>query len=59
MRRCWALHRTVRGGRVRDGILAALFVLAQFLSCIYYGVFLVVTAVRMLWRKASFNVTGR
>lgn len=36
----WALHRTVAQGRVLDGVLTALFVLAQFLSCIYYGVFL-------------------
>ncbi len=34
---CWALHRTVRHGHVRDGVLMAVFVLAQFLSCIYYG----------------------
>lgn len=40
---CWALHRTVQGGQVRDGVLTAGFVLAQFLSCIYYGVFLVIT----------------
>ncbi len=40
---CWALHRTVEGGRVRDGVWLGVFVLAQFLSCIYYGVFLVVT----------------
>ena len=40
---CWALYRTVRDGRVRDGVLTAVFVLAQFLSCIYYGVFLVLT----------------
>lgn len=39
---CWALHRTVRAGRVRDGVLTAVFVLAQFLSGIYYGIFLVV-----------------
>jgi hypothetical protein len=38
---CWALHRTVWHGRIRDGVLTAVFVLAQFLSCIYYGVFLV------------------
>ncbi|WP_239490764.1 hypothetical protein [Luteitalea sp. TBR-22] len=38
---CWGLHRTVRTGRVRDGVLTAVFVLGQFLSCIYYGVFLV------------------
>ena len=40
---CWALLRTVRDGRVRDGVLTAGFVLAQFLSCIYYGIFLVLT----------------
>ena len=37
---CWSLHRTVATGRLRDGALAAVFVLAQFLSCIYYGMFL-------------------
>lgn len=37
---CWALHRTVSRGRLRDGVLTAVFVLLQFLSCIYYGVFL-------------------
>ena len=40
---CWALHRTVWHGRIRDGVLTAVFVLAQFLSCIYYGIFLVLT----------------
>ncbi len=40
---CWALHRTVQHGRMRDGILTAVFVLAQFLSSIYYGIFLVIT----------------
>lgn len=38
---CWALHRTVRRGRIADGVLTAVFVLCQFLSCIYYGIFLV------------------
>lgn len=38
----WALHRTIEGGRVRHGVLTGVFVLAQFLSCIYYGVFLVI-----------------
>jgi hypothetical protein len=42
---CWALHRTVRHGRVRDGVATAVFVLAQFLSSIYYGVFLVLALV--------------
>lgn len=41
----WALHRTVQGGRVRDGVLTGAFVLLQFLSCIYYGVFLVMLLV--------------
>lgn len=38
----WALHRTVSHGRIRDGVITALCVLAQFLSCIYYGVFLAI-----------------
>lgn len=36
----WALHRTWSTGRVTDGLMTGLFVLLQFLSCIYYGVFL-------------------
>lgn len=62
---CWALLRTVRGGRIRDGVLAAVFVLAQFLSCIYYGVFLVLTlaltAPLLLLgrRRASLTAIGR
>ena len=36
----WALHRTWSSGRVADGVLTGVFVLLQFLSCIYYGVFL-------------------
>jgi hypothetical protein len=62
---CWALDRTVRHGRVRDGVLAAVFVLAQFLSCIYYGVFLVLTlaltAPLLLLgrRRASVMAIGR
>lgn len=36
----WSLHRTVEGGKFRDGMLTGLFVALQFLSSIYYGVFL-------------------
>ena len=36
----WAWHRALDGGRARDGLLCAAFVLLQLLSCIYYGVFL-------------------
>jgi hypothetical protein len=36
----WALHRTVREGRVRDGLLAGLFLGLQALSSWYYGIFL-------------------
>jgi len=36
----WALHRTVRQGRAADGVLTGVFVLLQFVSCVYYGVFL-------------------
>jgi hypothetical protein len=35
----WALHRTLAGGRIRDGLLTGLFVACNALSCMYYGVF--------------------
>ena len=35
----WMLHRTLRTGRIRDGLLAGLFMTLQGLSCIYLGVF--------------------
>jgi hypothetical protein len=36
----WALHRTVRHGKVRDGLLTGLFLALQCLSSWYYGIFL-------------------
>lgn len=36
----WMVHRTLDGGRLRDGLLAGLFVALQILSSLYYGVFL-------------------
>jgi len=36
----WMLHRTVRSGRWRDGLLTGVFVALQGLSCVYYVVFL-------------------
>jgi hypothetical protein len=36
----WALHRTLETGRFRDGALVGLFTALQFLSSIYYGIFL-------------------
>ena len=36
----WMVHRTVRSGRWRDGILTGVFVALQGLSCVYYTVFL-------------------
>jgi hypothetical protein len=38
----WAWHRALDGGRARDGLMCAGFVLLQLLSSIYYGMFLVV-----------------
>lgn len=35
----WALHRTVRDGRLRDGLLTGLFLALQTLSSVYYGIF--------------------
>jgi hypothetical protein len=36
----WALHRALETGRARDGALVGLFTAMQFLSSIYYGIFL-------------------
>lgn len=51
----WALHRTWTGGRLRDGVLTGVFLALQFLSCIYYGIFLtlflvVLTPLLIWWR---------
>jgi hypothetical protein len=35
----WAFHRTVRDGRLRDGLLTGLFLALQTLSSFYYGIF--------------------
>ena len=40
----WALHRTVDEGSWRFGALAGIFVWLQLLSCVYYGIFLVIFA---------------
>jgi len=37
----WALHRTFETGTVRHALLLGLFITLQFLSSIYYGMFLV------------------
>jgi hypothetical protein len=36
----WALHRTIKHGRLRDGLLTGGFLAAQTLSSWYYGIFL-------------------
>ena len=36
----WALHRTFETGAVRDAVLLGVFVTLQFMSSIYYGLFL-------------------
>jgi hypothetical protein len=36
----WALHRTMKNGRVLDGLLTGLFLALQCLSSWYYGIFL-------------------
>jgi hypothetical protein len=36
----WALHRTFDTGAIRDGVLLGVFVTLQFMSSIYYGLFL-------------------
>src|SRR4029453_2913704 len=51
----WAWHRALDGGRARDGLLCAAFVLLQLLSCLYYGGFLAVAVavlcpLTLIWR---------
>lgn len=41
----WSVHRTVETGRWRFGLLTGLLLWLQFLSCVYYGVFLCLTLV--------------
>jgi hypothetical protein len=41
----WALHRAVDEASVRFGVFAGAFVALQFLSCVYYGMFLAMTLV--------------
>ena len=36
----WAFHRVMASGRLRDGLWLGAFVVGQFLSCMYYGIFL-------------------
>jgi hypothetical protein len=36
----WAFHKTVSGGRLRDGLASGLFLALQTLSSWYYGIFL-------------------
>src|SRR5690349_9025413 len=37
----WAFRRTMRHGRLRDGVLTGVFVAVQMLAAIYYGIFLI------------------
>lgn len=41
----WALHRTLARGRLRDGALMGAAVAGQFWSCLYLGMFLLVSLV--------------
>ena len=54
----WALHRTIRSGRLRDGLLTGLFLALQALSSLYYGIFLAtfmvpVAAALLIGQRAS------
>jgi hypothetical protein len=56
----WAWHRAVDGGRARDGLLCAAFVLLQLLSSIYYGMFLAVAMavscpLTLMWRRGRLG----
>jgi hypothetical protein len=47
-----ALHRTVAGGRWRDGLLTGAAVGGQMLSCMYFGVFLA-TYIVVIWAATA------
>ena len=56
----WAWHRALDGGRARDGLLCAAFVLLQLLSSIYYGMFLaiamaVICPLTLAWRRGRMG----
>lgn len=56
----WALHRVLWRARLRDGVWLGVFVAAQLLSCMYYGVFLalylvVVGGWLLAWQSASWR----
>jgi len=61
----WAFHRLLDTRRVRDGVLFGLFTAGQILSCMYYGVFLVLyfavvcgTLLVSAWRADSIRTRG-
>ena len=54
----WAWHRALEGGRARDALLCAAFVVLQLLSSIYYGVFLVL-AMAVICPLALVSRRGR
>jgi hypothetical protein len=56
----WAWHRTLDGGRARDGLLCAAFVLLQLWSSVYYAVFLavamaVICPLALFWRRGRLG----
>jgi len=56
----WAVHRIVREGRIRAGIGLGVAVAAQLMSCMYYGIFLmlylaVFGGCLLLWRLRSWR----
>lgn len=57
----WSFHRTIRSGRLRDGLLTGLFFALQTLSSWYYGIFLftfmVPVAVAMLVADGARRLT--
>ena len=55
----WALHRTIRRGRVADAVLVGVFAACQLLSCVYFGVMLIpfVTVVAIVIVFARFRLS--
>jgi hypothetical protein len=65
----WALHRVLETGRLLDGVLVGVFTALQFLSSIYYGIFLItllplVTVLLLfgadshVWRRTGLSLSA-
>jgi hypothetical protein len=53
----WAVHRVFKTGSIRFGVLAGLFLWLQIISCVYYGIFLMIMVGVLVALSAASDVT--